>query len=307
MSWNFERVAGPFDGFTGGVVWDGEGIVFSAVMESRILRYQPASGQLDVLRSFTNRTNGLALSGGGGLYGAQEGSRRVIEMKADGSAAALGATIDGARINFPSDVAVDGKGRIWFTDPYHKLASYGPQMFAPLPHASVLRLDRHPQSHKWVIERLTLDTAAPRCLALSADEKTLYVGEGDAQTKGRELRAYPIDDAGRLGDPVVLHSFGQDHRGPQRGAEGLCLDSDGNLIVCAGAKDAGPGPLIYVFSPDGRVLETHAPPDDQPMRCAFGGADLGELYVTSGGGCLWRVRQTGRKGLARKPPHYLGS
>jgi gluconolactonase len=172
-----------------------------------------------------------------------------------------------------------------------------------LPHASVLRLDRHRVTHDWIVERLSFDTAAPRCLALSADERTLYLGEGDAAGEGpRQLRAYPLDETGRLGNPSVLHSFGHDHRGTQRGAEGLCLDADGNIIVCAGSDQTGPGSLIYIVSPTGRILETQAFPDDCPMRCTFGGEGLDELYVTSGSGSLWRARQTGRVGLsARKP------
>ena len=290
------------EGATGGIVWDGNSIVFAAVMESRLLRYDPASGSVEEFRRFTNRINGLARSPHGGLYGCQEGSRRIIEMYADGSAAPLGAMLDGQRINYPCDLAVDRAGRIWFTDPYHHLASHGPQIFPNLPHASVLRLDRHRVTHDWIVERLTFDTSAPRCVALSADERTLYVGEGDLASDGRELRAYPVDDTGRLGSPRLLHSFGKDHRGPQRGAEGLCLDADGNLIVCAGSSAAGPGSLIYIMSPAGRILETQAFPDDSPMRCAFGGKDLDELYVTSATGHLWRVRQTGRAGLRTAKP-----
>jgi gluconolactonase len=300
MAWKFERVAGPFDGPTGGIVWDGKSILFTSVLESRLLRYDPRGGSIDEIRRFTNRTNGLALTPDGHLYGCQEGSRRVIEMKADGSAVALAATLDGHRINFPSDLTIDRAGRIWFTDPYHHLASHGPQIFPNLPHASVLRLDRHRVTHDWIVERLTFDTAAPRCLALSADERTLYVGEGDAASEApRQLRAYPVDETGRLGSPLVLHSFGHDHRGPQRGAEGLCLDADGNIIVCAGSNQAGPGSLIYIVSPTGRILETQAFPDDCPQRCAFGGDGFDELYVTSGTGNLWRARQTGRSGLRR--------
>ena len=256
MAWKFEQVAGPFDGPTGGIVWDGKTIIFAAVLESRLLRYDPHEGSVNELRRFTNRTNGLALTPDGHLYGCQEGSRRVIEMKADGSAAPLGATLDGHRINFPSDLTVDRTGRIWFADPYHHLPSHGPQIFPNLPHASVLRLSRHHVTHDWIIERLTFDTAAPRCLALSADERTLYVGEGDPASEARQLRAYPVDATGRLGSPLLLHSFGRDHRGTQRGAEGLCLDADGNIIVCAGSDQAGPGSLIYIVSPAGRILET---------------------------------------------------
>jgi gluconolactonase len=303
MAWNFERVAGPFEGPAGGIVWDGEAIVFAAVMESRLLRYDPASGAAEEIRRFTNRINGLALTPDGSLYGCQEGSRRIIEMNPDGSAQPLGATLDGQRINFPSDLTVDRKGRIWFTDPYHQLPSHGPQIFPNLPHASVLRLDRHRVTHDWIVERLTFDTAAPRCLVLSADERTLYVGEGDAASEqARQLRAYPVDETGRLGSPLVLHQFGSDHRGPQRGAEGLCLDTEGNIIVCAGSNQTGPGSLIYIVSPTGRILETQAFPDDCPMRCAFGGKGLDELYVTSATGHLWRIRQTGRIGLGAGGP-----
>ena len=234
MAWEFKRVAGPFDGPTGGLVWDGKTIVFAAILESRLLRYDPAGGGVDEIRRFTNRVNGLALTPDGHLYGCQEGSRRIIQMNADGSAVPLGATLDGRRINFPSDLTVDRTGRIWFTDPYHHLPSHGPQIFPNLPHASVLRLARHRVTHDWIVERLTFDTEAPRCLALSADQRTLYVGEGDASSeRARQLLSYPVDETGRLGSPLLLHSFGHDHRGTQRGAEGICLDADGNIVVCA--------------------------------------------------------------------------
>jgi len=35
------------------------------------------------------------------------------------------------------------------------------------------------------------------------------------------------------------------------------------------------------------------------MRCAFGDADLGSLYVTAADGALYRARGTGRRGLKR--------
>jgi sugar lactone lactonase YvrE len=301
MQWTFERVAGPFDGHTGGLVWDGQAVVFSAVLESKLYRYEPGSGEAKPIRVFTNRTNGLALSPQGNIYGCQEGSRRVIEMQRDGSAIPLEAWLGGARINYPSDLTVDGHGRIWFTDPYNELPSHGPQVFPDLPHASVLRLEQHPTSHAWRVRRMTFDTSAPRCVALSPDERTLYVGEGDmGSEQARELRAYAIEEGGALGTPVLLHSFGRDYRGNQRGAEGICIDADGNLIVCAGADEKGPGALIYVFSPAGRVIETQVFPDGGPMRCAFGGADLRDLYVTSAKGGLWRSGNSGRSGLVRE-------
>ena len=93
--------------------------------------------------------------------------------------------------------------------------------------------------------------------------------------------------------------FGSDHQGPHRGIEGLCLDSDGNIVACAGAKGAGAGPMVYVISPQGAVLESHALPGDLPAKCAFGDSDLSSLYVTTGEGALYRAKSTGRRGIKR--------
>ena len=53
-----------------------------------------------------------------------------------------------------------------------------------------------------------------------------------------------------------------------------------------------------VISPEGHVLATHPLPFDLPMRCAFGGADLATLYVTSGDGAVYRAK-TDRKGTLK--------
>jgi gluconolactonase len=85
----------------------------------------------------------------------------------------------------------------------------------------------------------------------------------------------------------------------ERGIEGLCLDSEGNLLACAGWNRAGVGPMVYVISRSGTVLESHPIPADMPMRCAFGDAGLLSLYVTAGDGGLYRAMGVGRRGAAR--------
>jgi gluconolactonase len=135
---------------------------------------------------------------------------------------------------------------------------------------------------------------------LSPDEATLYVADGEPLAdQRRELRAYPIAADGSVGHCEVLHSFGADHRGPHRGIEGMCLDADGYVVACGGWVRSGPGPLISVFSPHGAVIESHAFPADCPNRCCFGGDDLATLYVTTGGGHLYRAKTAGRRGRPR--------
>lgn len=295
--WKFELIAGPFSGATEGPVWDGKTALFSVPSENRILRYDPLSGAVTEFRKFTNRTKGLALSPDGLLYGCQSGSRRVVRFNLDGSTAPLEYRLDGHFHNHPHDLAIDGKGRIWFTDPYDPIPAPGPQLHGPLEHASVLLLHRR-IDRSWTIKRMTYDTRSPMGIALSRDEHTLYVAEsGNEADQKRELRAYPIREDGSLGTYSVLHTFGADHRGPHRGISGMCLDSEGNIIACAGWERSGPGPMIYVFAPSGRAIETHPMPD-RPTKCAFGDGDLGTLYVTTERGHLYRVRHTGRRGLS---------
>ena len=84
----------------------------------------------------------------------------------------------------------------------------------------------------------------------------------------------------------------------------MCLDAEGNIVGTAGNWISGPGPMIYVWTPAGRVLETYPMPVgvDGPTNCAFGDYDQGTLYVTSGQGHLIRTRDTGRRGWIMWPP-----
>jgi gluconolactonase len=79
----------------------------------------------------------------------------------------------------------------------------------------------------------------------------------------------------------------------------MCLDSDGNIIACMGWNKSGSPPAVVVISPGGTLLETHPAPADAPMRCAFGDADLGSLYVSAADGGLYRARGIGRRGVKR--------
>ena len=296
MSWEFEHVAGGC-GFTEGPAWDGEGVLFTDIPNSRIMRYVPATGACSVFRTGTNQANGLMLDKDGRLY-ACEGSvdpqtgagRCIARYEPDGGRTVIGDRSRGSRLNSPNDLAIDAQGRVWFTDPrYHD--DYDPM---ELDHESVFRLD--PQDDgTWSIHRMTYTTTKPNGLLIAPDQRTLYVAQS-AYGGGalRQLRAYPILDDDTLGAFRILHDFG-----PHRGIDGMCLDTDGNIVATAGFEQSGPGPMIYVFAPSGRVIETHPVPEDRPTNCTFGDSDLRTLYVTAGGS-LYRAR-TDRQGLLLYP------
>ncbi len=291
MSWQFQRVAGPYGSPTDGPVWNRGALLFTQLAfpfnaaANRILAYDPQSGEAADFRRWTNRTAGLALSASGALYGAQSGGRRLVRFNADGSTSPLAHKLDGVYHNQPKDLVVDRWERIWFCDPHGDLReAMNPQIHDKLPHASVLRLEAPTPDSP--ITRMTYDTDAPAALLLSPDADTLYVAESSEEAAGsRELRAYPVLPDGSLGPYRLLHAFGSDRSGVHRGIYGMCLDSAGNVVAAAGGPKAGPGPMLYVFTPRGRILESHPLPEE-PTNCAFGG---GDLYVTTSEGSLLRA------------------
>ena len=292
MSWEFEHLAGPFT-LAEGPVWDGEALLFTDIHASRIMRYDPKTGRCDVHRTDTHSANGLRMDADGRVYACEGGSRRITRDERGGTVTVLADRFEGKRLNSPNDVAIDSRGRVWFTDPrYDDAATYDDGVGAlELAHESVFRLDPAPDD-VWTICRMTFDTTKPNGLLLSLDEKTLYVaqshyGEGNM----RELRAYPIRDDDTLGPYEVLHNFY-----PHRGIDGMTLDAEGNIVATAGWQQSGPGSMIYVFAPNGRVLETHPVPEDRPTNCTFGRDNLSTLFVTTIDGWLLAAK-THRKGI----------
>ena len=85
----------------------------------------------------------------------------------------------------------------------------------------ILRADPQPDGG-YTCQRMTFDTTGTNGLLVSPDERSLYIIQTDPSPEGvRELRSYPINDDGSLGQYIVLHQFGRDHRGPQRGIDGM--------------------------------------------------------------------------------------
>ena len=285
MSWTFERVAGPFN-FTEGPVWNGEAVRFSDIPSSRTYRYDPLTGETTLYLEGTEEANGQTLDREGRLLQVRHKGRCVVRYETDGSVTVLADHFGDFKLNSPNDVVVDRLDRIWFTDP--RYGDHREDM--ELDHESVYRLD--PQADDtFSLMRITYDTTCPNGLIVTPEMDRLFVAQskyGDGEL--RELRAYPILEDGSVGAYEVLHNFY-----PHRGIDGMRLDDQGNIVACAGWEQSGPGPMIYVMTPTGRVLATHPTPAN-PTNCCFGDTDLGTLYVTAADGCLYRAR-TDRRGM----------
>jgi gluconolactonase len=299
MSWKFELICKPFGSITEGPAWDGESVFFTQIQAHRILRYDPQKAEITEARAGTNFTNGLAFDSGGRLFGCCSGGRSVVRFDPAGRMVTVVDRFEGRKFHTPNDLAVDLKGRIWFTNPWNK-GNIDPSEQPELDHQSVFRADPGPGG-TYTATRVTFDTTMPNGILVSRDQRTLFVAEsGYSLDLNRELRAYPILGDGSLGPCRVLHTFGKDPQTVHRGIDGMCLDTEGNIVATAGWELSGPGGMIYVFSPSGRVLSTHPVPALRPTNCCFGGPDMSILYVTSIHGHFLRA-QTDRVGWAIYP------
>lgn len=275
---DFELVAGPYS-FTEGPVWDGERILFTDIPTSRVMAFNPQTGTCDVLIEETEKSNGMALDSQGRLYACQDQGRAVIRYEEDGSRTVVADNFGGKRLNSPNDLSIDRDDRVWFSDP-----RYGPKRDdMELDHESVYLAS--PEGDGWRLERATFDTFRPNGVLLSNDQKTLFVAETPMPPPAhkRQLRAYPINDDHSLGEPDVLHDFG-DHRG----VDGMTVAPDGSLLVACGWAKSGPGPRIAVFGPNRELKVEYSTPAN-PSNLCFGGPTGRDLYVTSADGTLIRM------------------
>ncbi len=281
--WTFEDALPVIGSITEGNAWDGSRLLFSNIAMDRMLAYDPAAGTVVTERTDTNGANGLNFDAQGRLF-ACEGRGRRIAMYEDGQP---GVTVvdrlDGKRINSPNDLAIDPQGRIYFSD---RISDVSPDM--GIEFSAIISADPQPDGNYIAVQR-TFDSTMPNGLLFSVDYKTLYVAESDyGAGRFRQLRGYPVNDDGSLGDYELLHDFG-----PHRGIDGMTLSSEGHIVGCTGWEVSGPGPMITVFEPDGRIVATHPTPTTRPTNCTFVGEDL---YVTSIEGHLLVARDTGMTG-----------
>src|SRR3954452_2877880 len=88
-NWIFELLDPAYGGVSEGPSWDGSGLLFTRIHQSRIMRYDPATNSVSVWRENTNHANGTTFDVQGRLYACQGGdnanSRRVVRYELDGT------------------------------------------------------------------------------------------------------------------------------------------------------------------------------------------------------------------------------
>jgi gluconolactonase len=269
-----ERAAGGFE-FTEGPVWTRDGaLLFSSPNTNTIYRwappgtvtvFRPKSGYTgaDIGRYAQPGSNGLTFDPQGRLTICQHGNRRVIRVEPHGNITVLADQYARKRLNSPNDLVYGSDGTLYFTDPPFGLPGGFADPKKELPFSGVFRV------REGVVSLVTPDLAGPNGIALSPDERYLYVGNWDPDHK--IVMRYALGSNGSVTGSEVF--FDATAAEGEDAIDGLKVDTAGHVYLC------GPGG-IWVLSPSGEHLGTIRLPES-PHNLAWGDQDARTLYITA--------------------------
>jgi gluconolactonase len=270
-----ERIAEGYD-WSEGPVWDkaSGSLFFSDVPMNTVFQWKDGKGVSVYLKpsGYTGKTprggepgsNGLVKDGKGRLVLCQHGDRRVARLEY-GKFVTLVDNYQGKRLNSPNDGVYHSNGDLYFTDPPYGLLGKNDDPKKELPFNGVYKLSKSGE-----LTLLTKEMSYPNGIALSPDEKTLYVANSDPDKA--IWMAFPVNEDGTIGKGKVFFDT-TSWVGKKKGLpDGLKVDSKGNLFA------TGPGGVL-VFSPDGTHLGTFAT-GEATANCGWG-EDGSTLFITA--------------------------
>ena len=289
-----EKVATGF-GFAEGPVWvrNGGFLIFSDIPDNVIRKWNPADGSVSVFldkSGFTGTdatgvggeqtnvtrgtiyligSNGVTLDPQGRVAFNAMGDRQVVRIEADGRRTVLASHHDGKRLNSTNDLVFKRNGSLYFTDPPSGLRGRNDDPKKELPFNGVY-LVRDAK-----VQLLARDLGNPNGIALSPDEKVLYVNS----TVDRKVFRFDVNADDTVTNRAVFVDMTADTRPGT--PDGMKVDARGNLYTTGPAG-------IWIVSPEGKHLGILAFPE-APANLAFGDADGKTLYVTARTS-LYRIR-----------------
>ncbi|MET0287942.1 MAG: SMP-30/gluconolactonase/LRE family protein [Polyangiales bacterium] len=222
---------------------------------AQIRRLAPPS-TFDVLKPMSG-SNGIALFAPTTLLAATHDTRSLSFFDAKtGDRKNIDIKYNGKKFNSPNDVTVRDDGWVYFSDPdwqrgprpeETKMAVYRVKLTASTTSAEALLID---------------DTQTkPNGVALSPDQKTLYVGSSD-----NDIFKWTVNADGSVSNKTPFVK-------PGGGSDGMGVDCAGNLYVTSGNS-------VRVYAPDATMRGQIAVADG-PSNVAFGGAGNKTLFITA--------------------------
>jgi sugar lactone lactonase YvrE len=240
-----------------GARWDGrrEELLVVDILAGRVYRGRVAEdGDLSLVRAYqVPGTVGAIAPVQGDEGWLLAAGRGFAHLSPDGSLRTLAEVAPaGTRMN---DAACDPQGRFWagtLADDHH------------VGRGALYRLDRDGRT-ELMLDGLTISNG----LGWSPDGATMYLVDSGP----RVIHAFAFDaDRGTISEARELVTVPEEAGAP----DGMTVDAAGDLWVAIYG-----GGRVNRYSPDGVLRQALAVPAKQSTSCAFAGADLNRLYVTT--------------------------
>lgn len=205
------------------------------------------SAELFVTLPEGSTANGIKFDSKGDMFLADYSAHNVLRVDMKSRKVSVYAHDD--RFNQPNDIIVNRKDQFYASDPNWR--------------ASTGQLWRIDKGGKVVL--LASGMGTTNGIALSPDEKTLYVNE----SVQRKIWAFDVDDAGDIANKRLFAEF------PDFGFDGMACDSQGNLYVTRHGKGT-----VAILSPQGKTIREVQLKGKKCSNLVFGGKDGKTVYVT---------------------------
>lgn len=244
-----------------------------------IWKHDPRTGATTVFRSPSGMAAGIKFDSQGRMVcatGADFGNRCIVrtDMRT-GRSMLLASLYNGHPFNAPNDLDIDDQDRIYFTDPRY----FGHEPVRQ-PVFGVYRIDEHGKT-----ALLLADVARPNGIALTLNQKGLYVVEHDTMMNDRRIAdvptrngpmrilRYKLLEDGRASERKIFVDYGD-----ESGADGIALDAEGR--VYAGVMSAT-RPSVRVYDWEGTEI-CAIPTPERPTNIVIVTLDDGPwLYITA--------------------------
>jgi sugar lactone lactonase YvrE len=191
--------------------------------------------------------NSIKLDSKGTMYVADFTGHNVLKVNM--KTKAVSTYVHDDRLNQPNDIIVNRKDQLFASDPNWSNGT-----------GQLWRIDA---GGKAVLLEQNMGTT--NGLALSPDEKTLYVNE----SVQRKIWAFDVDDAGNISNKRLFAEFSD------FGFDGMACDNQGNLYVCRYGKG-----VIAILSPEGKMLREVELKGKGCSNLVFGGKGGKTVFVT---------------------------
>jgi len=250
-------VLGTGYGFSEGPAADAVGNIYFSDGQNDSIHFYAYGRPVEIFVNDSLDANGMMFNRNGNLVSVEGAAFRIVEfnMKTK-EKRILAQGIDGKRFNEPNDLAIDFENGFYFSDPNYRHRGQETSM----------KEDVYYVSKDGVVTRVSTVCKTPNGVLLSADCKTLYVGDNG----GTNIYKYDVLGPGKLANERIFVNDAP-------GSDGMTLDAEGNLYITCGGRG------VKIYDKSGKHIGTLDEQYGVPYasNCVFGGPNFSILYITS--------------------------